>query len=114
MPRKPEKVVLPDIPPNSDGVTLFFYNIGKDTDESQMKQVLLNQGEFYRKVFERMWFFKCSVHKLLSCIAVVIWVPVVFFAIVPSNIIDLKENNFFTAEFVIFTEKLLSNGVLSI
>ncbi|XP_075245078.1 ELAV-like protein 1 [Convolutriloba macropyga] len=44
MPRKPEKVVLPDIPPNSDGVTLFFYNIGKDTDESQMKQVLLNQG----------------------------------------------------------------------
>ena len=33
--RKPEKVVLPEIPPNSDGVTLFFYNIGKDTDEVQ-------------------------------------------------------------------------------
>ncbi len=42
--RKPEKLQLPEIPPNSDGVTLFFYNIGKDTDELQMKHVLLNQG----------------------------------------------------------------------
>ena len=44
MSRKPEKIVLPEVPPNSDGVTLFFYNIGKDLDEAQMKQVLLNQG----------------------------------------------------------------------
>ena len=40
---QPQKVVLPEVPPNSDGVTLFFYNIGKDTDEDQMKKVLLNQ-----------------------------------------------------------------------
>jgi RNA recognition motif-containing protein len=38
------KLTLPEIPSNCDGVTLFFYNVGKDTEETQIKQVLLSQG----------------------------------------------------------------------